>query len=158
MVAAKSSKHRRAGSPFAALILLLVLSPYILIYGSYYLLWGLILRLAIRLTWRGRDVLLVYSDSPTWKDYIERELIPPIHDRAVILNWSDRQNWKSSVAVLAFKHFMNGRNFNPAALVFRPWYSIKRFRFYRAFKDFKHGNPAELEKVSRELFDTLGIR
>jgi hypothetical protein len=158
MVAGKSSKPARTGQPFVALLLLLVLAPYILIYGSYYLLWGSILRLAIWLTWSGRDVLLVYSDSPTWKDYMEREIIPPIHDRAVILNWSDRQNWKSSVAVLAFMHFMNDRNFNPAALVFRPWHSVKRFRFYKAFKDFKHGSPAELERVSRELFDTLGIR
>ncbi len=158
VVAAKHPEPARTGSPFLGILLLLVLAPFILIYGLCNVLWSLILRLAIWLTWKGRYVLLVYSDSPTWKDYIEREIIPPIQDRVVILNWSNRRNWKSSVAVLAFRHFMSGWHFNPAALVFRPLHSVKIFRFFEAFKDFKHGNPAEVERIRREMFETLGIR
>ena len=157
-MAAKSPEPSRAGSPFLGILLLVVLLPYILIYALFSVSWGLILRLAIWLTWRGRDILLVYSDSEIWKGYIEREIIPPIQDRAVILNWSDRRNWKDSTAVLAFRHFTGMRDFNPIVLVFRPLQSVKKFQFFNAFKDFKHGNPAEVEKISKELFETLGIQ
>ncbi|HLO13901.1 MAG TPA: hypothetical protein VK206_03665 [Anaerolineales bacterium] len=112
---------------------------------------------AIWLIWRKQFVVFVYSDSPTWKDYIAREILPYLPDRAVILNWSERKKWKNSLASLVFKYFGGYRNFNPIALVFRPFHLVKTYRFFEAFREFKHGNPKKVEKIKKELFDDLGI-
>ncbi|MGB8983865.1 MAG: hypothetical protein WCC12_18490, partial [Anaerolineales bacterium] len=99
----------------------------------------------------------VYSDSPTWKDYIERETLPRLGKRAVILNWSERRNWKTSLPVLAFRTFGGYRNFNPIGIVIRPFRCAKTYRFFEAFKEFKQGDRGKVEKISMELFKTLGI-
>jgi hypothetical protein len=99
----------------------------------------------------------VYSDSPIWKEYIEREILPYIQDYAVILNWSERRKWKSSLAVLAFRYFGGYRNFNPMALVFRPFHFVRTYRFFEAFKDLKKGDPKQVEEIKKELFRNLGV-
>ena len=101
--------------------------------------------------------MFVYSDSPTWKDYIETKILPQIRDRAVILNWSERRKWKNSLAVLAFRYFGGHKNFNPIGIVFRPFRLVKAYRFFEAFKEFKHGDTEKVEKMKRELFEALGI-
>ena len=145
-------------SKFLVFLFLILFLPITLLYVLLYLLWGIFLYLAIWFTWRGRSVLFVYSNSPIWKDYIEREILPYLQDRAVILNWSERRIWKKSLPVLAFRYFGGDRNFNPMAIVFRPFRLVKTYRFYEAFKDFKHGNTRKVEEMKRALFETLGIR
>lgn len=122
-----------------------------------YLLWGIVLALAIWLTWRKKAALFVYSDSPAWKEYIEREILPYIQDRAVILNWSERRKWKSSLPVLAFRYFGGYRNFNPIGIVFRPFRLVRTYRFFEAFQKLKQGDSRKVEKVRDELFEVLGI-
>jgi len=153
-----SPKRLNAGSKALITLLLVILSPILIIAVCLYLLWGAILYIAIWLTWKKQFVLFVYSDSPTWKEYIEREILPYIQDRAVILNWSERRNWKSSLAVLAFRYFGGYRNFNPIGIVFRPFHFVKTHRFFEAFKEFKHGNLKKIEELKEELFETLGVR
>ena len=136
-------------------LLLLIFLPLVLIYLAFYLVWGLILCTAIWLTWGRRDVLFVYSNSPTWKEYIERELLPSIQTRAVILNWSDRRNWKNSLAAWAFRYFGSDRNFNPMAVVFHPLRVPRIYRFYEAFKEFKHGDPRKIEELKKEFLCDL---
>jgi len=121
--------------------------------------WSLCLHLAIWSWWcsRGCDVLFVYSDSPIWHDYIETNLLPHIRRRAVILNWSQRRNWRLSLAHIAFGHFGGGEEFNPLAVVFRPFRSTRTFRFWRAFREFKHGKPEALLTVQQAFFDAIGI-
>jgi hypothetical protein len=112
-------------------------------------------------TWwcvRGRDVLFVYSDSPIWHDYIEQHILPYLGERAVVLNWSQRKRWRFSIARLAFHHFGGYRQFNPLAVVFRPFRRSRVFRFWEPFKEFKHGRPAALRKVVGELFSLIGTR
>ena len=133
--------------------ILIIFAPVIIISALLYVSWGIILYVTIWLTWKRRFVLFVYSDSPTWKNYIEAEIIPKIQNRAVILNWSERKAWKNSLAVLTFRYFGGDRNFNPLALVFRPFRFAKDYRFYEAFKKYKHGKSEEVEKVLNELFD-----
>ena len=133
-------------------LLLIILSPLLIIPVLLYFLWGGVLYLAIWLTAKKPFVVFVYSDSPTWKDYIEREILPYLKDRAVILNWSERINWKNSLAVLAFRYFGGFRNFNPIGMIFLPFRFVKTYRFFEAFKEFKHGNHKNVEKLKKELF------
>jgi hypothetical protein len=153
-----SPKRLNAGSKALITLLLVILSPILIIAVFLYLLWGAILYMAIWLTWKKQFVLFVYSDSPTWKEHIEREILPYIRDRAVILNWSERRNWKSSLAVLAFRYFGGYRNFNPIGIVFRPFRFAKTYRFFEAFKEFKWGNPKAVEEIKNELLEILGVR
>src|SRR5512139_930313 len=53
-----------------------------------------------------RFVLFVYSDRQIWKPYIEQNILPPIQEHAILLNWSERNQWdKRSRAVQAFRHW-----------------------------------------------------
>ena len=45
--------------------------------------------------------------------------------------------------------------FNPIATVFEPLSWPRRFRFYRAFRSFKHGRPDEVETLRREFLQLL---
>ena len=154
------SKSRDRGKRLGAVVgvsLLILLSPLILVGAVLYGLSGFVLYIAIWLGWclRGRHVLLVYSDSPIWREYIEKEVLPRFEGRAVVLNWSERKRWKNSLAVLAFRRFGGWRAFNPLAVVFRPFRFAKVFRFFEPFQEFKHGNPAKVEQLKTELFEAL---
>lgn len=150
----------KKGSAFSNVLIILLLisfSPILIFAVFIYFLWGAILYLTIWLTRQKPFVIFVYSDSPTWKDYIEREILPHIQGRAVILNWSERRNWKNSLAVLAFRYFGGYRNFNPLGMVFRTFHPVKTYRFFEAFQEFKRGNPNNVERLRKELFDDIEI-
>jgi len=138
-------------------LLLIVFSPILIITVLLYFLWGAILYLTIWLTSKKPFLVFVYSNSPIWKDYIEREILPHIQNRAVILNWSERRHWKNSLAVLAFRYFGGFRNFNPMGMIFRPFRFVKTYRFLEAFKEFKHGTSRNVERLTKELLDDIGI-
>lgn len=150
-------KKRNGLSKALISLLLIILSPILIISVLLYFLWGAILYLTIWLTSKRQFVVFVYSDSPTWKDYIEREILPYLQNRAVILNWSERRNWKNSLAVLAFRYFGGHRNFNPMGMVFRPFHFVRTYRFFEAFKEFKHGDTRNVEKLKKELLDDIEI-
>ena len=99
-------------------------------------------------------ILFVYSDSPNWKSYIERNILPQIQDHAVILNWSERNQWdKTSWPVQVFEHWGGQKNFNPLAVVFCGLTQVRVIRFYRAFLDFKHGKEALLRQAESQLLE-----
>lgn len=127
--------------------------PILASVGLIYALWGLVLSIAIWGTWgiRGKYILFVYSNSPIWKDVIENEVIPAIVDKTIVLNWSERTTWQPSLAVCAFHYFGGRRNFNPLAIVFRPFKLNQTFRFYEAFQDYKHGKKEKFEKLRTGL-------
>jgi hypothetical protein len=141
----------------AGTALLILLIPLALVVVLFQALWGLILYVTIWLLWcpRGRYVLFVSSDSPIWRDYIEREILPRLRGRAVILNWSQRKRWNYSLAVAAFGYFGGDRAFNPLAVVFRPFRFAMAFRFFEPFQEFKHGKPEKVEKLKEQLFEAL---
>jgi hypothetical protein len=150
---------KQNGLPKALItLLLIILSPIVIISVLLYFLWGAILYLTIWFTSKKPFVVFVYSNSPIWQDYMEREILPHLRDRAVILNWSERRNWKNSLAVLAFRYFGGFRNFNPMGMVFRPFHFVTTYRFFEAFKEFKHGNSKHVEKLRNELFDDLLLK
>ena len=117
------------------------------------------LHIAIWTWWclRGRDVLFVYSDSPIWRDYVEERILPYLGERAVVLNWSERKRLRVSLARLAFHHFGGYRQFNPLAVVFRPFRRTRTFRLWQPFRDFKHGRPEALRQMESEFFKLIGI-
>jgi hypothetical protein len=137
--------------------LLVVLLPLVVVAGVLWLMTAALLLLVVWLTWcsRGRYVLVVYSDSPVWRDYFEQNVIPVVGSRGVILNWSERKQWSFSVPVALFRFFGGAREFNPLAVVFRPLAWPRRFRFYGPFQAFKHGRPQEVEDTRRDLLKLL---
>jgi hypothetical protein len=104
---------------------------------------------------RGIDVLLVYSNSPIWQEYFETEIRPRLGARAVVLNWSERKQWRAGLASMAFRFFGGSKEFNPLAVVFRPFRRARVFRFWAPLKAQKHGDAEPLERLEVELFNLL---
>jgi hypothetical protein len=76
----------------------------------YLLIWLLWLR-------NGKDVLLIYSNSPIWHEYMTTRILPLVQQRATVLNWSERKNWqKWALAVRVFHMFSSGHD-----LILRSW-------------------------------------
>ena len=120
-----------------------------------YWLYGRLLVLLARLSRTGRGVL-VYSDSPHWREYIETGWLPHCAGKVTVLNWSRRKQWKTSPAVLVFQHFCGTQDFNPSVVLFRGPRRPLVFRFYYAFRDARHGKRGPLEGLERRLFEELG--
>jgi len=139
--------------------LALVFIPLLIVSLLYVLVLTLCLHLALWCCWslRGRDILLVYSDSPNWHDYFEQNILPLLGERAVVLNWSRRREWRLSLATIAARHFGGRREFNPLAVVIRPFRLTRTFRFWQPFQDYKHGRPEPLQRMEGEFLDLLGV-
>lgn len=141
------------------LIGLLVTIFFPIIFG--YFLWDVYLRLQFLRVYKihGQFILLVYSDSPDWKSFIENNWLRIIRPYSIVLNWSERKKWNSwSWPVQAFKHWGGGKNFNPMAIVLAGGFKIKVIRFYEAFKDFKHGKEEPLRTAENQLFEFVKAR
>ena len=138
-------------------LLLAVLLPLVAVGAILWLLFATLVQVVVWVTWcpRGRYALVVYSDSPIWREYFEQAVLPALGSRAVVLNWSQRKRWRLSLPVMLFKLFAGSRDFNPIALVFEPFSWAERFRFYKAFRAFKHGRADEVEAVRLEFLTRL---
>jgi hypothetical protein len=125
-----------------------------------WLIYSLVLYVLVWLIWRkrGKDILFVYSNSPIWQDYIEEQILPKIESRSVVLNWSHRREWlrQWSLASLVFRNFGGQREFNPLAIYFPLFAPHRSFRFWRAFRNWKHGNPEKLNQMEEDLFRCIG--
>jgi hypothetical protein len=114
-----------------------------------------------RAVWQpqGKDLLLVYSNSPHWKQYVEENWLPRWRQRAVVLNWSERGTWQRERGpeVALFRAFAGDREFNPLGIVVPP--EGRRalvVRFWRPFRDYKHGRDRLLRAAEAELERRLG--
>jgi len=152
------AKSRKRSTDVAVLLAVALLSPiwvpYVVLALLGIALYASMLYLAIWITWlpRGKEVLLVYSDSPVWHDYMVAEVRPLVQERAMVLNWSERARWRHwSLPAMAFRFFGGSYAFNPMVVVFRPLRRAKTFRFWPAFKEGKHGDREPVEKLRREL-------
>jgi hypothetical protein len=135
-------------------IILIVLVPLLLIVFTFYLIHRSVLYLLIWLLWlpRGKDVLVITSDSPIWRDYIANEVLPLVQARAVVLNWSARKRWpKWSFSRHVFRTFAGEREFNPMVVLFPIFRPARLFRFWSAFKSFKTGDTEAVERLRLEL-------
>jgi hypothetical protein len=102
---------------------------------------------------RGKDLLLVHSNGPHWKQHIEDHWLPRWGARAVLLNWSERSTWEASrPEVGLFRECAGDREFNPLAIVVPArGHSVHVVRFWRAFRDHKHGRTHSLRAAEAEL-------
>jgi hypothetical protein len=146
----------------AALVLALpvtvIVVPLALVAVTLYLLHRLAVYLLVRALWlpKGKDVLVVLSESPIWQDYMTAEIVPLVRKRAVVLNWSERKKWpRRSFARHVFRTFGGQRNFNPLVVVFRPLRRAEVFRFWQAFKDWKYGRTEAVERLRERLLAAL---
>ena len=143
--------------PWWVLPLLVVLLPLVAVALLLWLISSLLLLSVVWLTWcpRRRYALVVYSSSPIWQEYFETQVISQLGERAVVLNWSERKRWTLSLPVILFRVFGGTRDFNPIAIVFQPLLWPRSFRFYQAFRSFKHGRPEDVERLRVEFFRLL---
>jgi len=145
---------RRIARAALLVVLLPIIIPFAAAVLALYWLHRLVLYALIWLLWlpRGKDVLLVYSDSPIWHDYMRTQVLPLVQERAVILNWSHQSRWpKWSFSVHVFRSFGGRERFNPMVAVFRPFRSARVFRFWSAFKDWKRGYTEPVERLRNDL-------
>jgi hypothetical protein len=138
-------------------VLLAALLPLVLVFLLLWLIGAVALLLLVWLTWlpRRRYALVVYSNSPVWQGYFESRILPQVGERAGILNWSERGRWRPTLSVFLFRVFAGSREYNPIAIVFEPLSWPRQFRFYDAFRAFKHGKPAEVERLRQEFLALL---
>lgn len=106
----------------------------------------------------GKDLLLVYSNSPHWQSYVETNWIPRWESRAVILNWSERSKWNRNQPEVALFHALaSEREYNPLAIVVPPRGRAIVVRFWKAFRDHKHGKIQKLQQQEAELERLLAV-
>jgi hypothetical protein len=154
-------KKSAIGRIVEATLSVFILPIIIPLFAVALLLYGLhrvTLYLLIWLLWlpRGKDVLLVYSDSPIWHDHMTHEVLPILQSRAVVLNWSERNRWpKWSFAVHVFRSIGGGNEFVPMVAIFSPFRRAKVFRFWSAFKEWKRGNTEPINRLREDLLLTL---
>jgi hypothetical protein len=99
-----------------------------------------------------RRALFVYSDSPNWKAYVETRILPQLPRNTIVLNWSQRALWsRKDLSVRLFHGFAGDREFNPIGLVFERFRLVGEYRFWRPFRDAKHGNPVPLQVIERQF-------
>jgi hypothetical protein len=158
MVLKMQLRRWRGRIVFALVVVVLspVVLPLLVVYGLY----ALLLHVLVWLLWTpaGKRVLFVYSNSPVWQSYIEDNILPRLPRGSVVLNWSERGRWRWWSLSAAVFHFYGGsREFNPLAVVVRPLRWGRTFRFWRAFRDAKHGNRDALQLVETQFFTYLGL-
>jgi len=140
------------------ILLLPIIVPLLLCIGIVYLVVTILLYLAAWLAWNTRGVHVVYvcSNSPNWQSHVENDILPILPQPRIVLNWSERNIWKKiSLASMCLCHFGGYRDFNPMAMVFRPFHRVKIFRFHQAFLDAKHGKPEPLAGTEKEFLEFI---
>jgi hypothetical protein len=156
------TRHKQPWSRLREAVLIVVIVPFVLPLALFaiasHLAYRALLSLLVWVLWlpRGKDVLFVYSDSPIWREYIATQVLPLVHERAIVLNWSERKRWSRwPLSVAVFHHFGGAGDFNPLVVVFGPLRLARVFRFWSAFNDWKRGYKEPVEKLRQELFASL---
>ena len=103
----------------------------------------------------GKDVVVVYTDSPHWKEYIETRWLPRCGDRAIGLNRS--KPWREDQPEARLWRAVAGTaEHTPVVIVVPPRGKVQIVRFWLAFRDFKHGKDKRLREAEARLATILG--
>jgi hypothetical protein len=152
------SRQNRPLTNVVGLATVFLLFPLGVAFLAGWLLATIALHLALLVVWlpRGRRVLFVTSDDATWKTHLDLNVVPRLPKTAVILDWSARARWSPfQLGAWLFRLWSGDRNFNPLAIVFRPWRGPKIFRFWSAFQELERGNPEPLRAVQAAFLGEL---
>jgi hypothetical protein len=158
MTRKKKSRARRLWNAVFVVLLLPLVVPLALISLMLYVAHRSVLYMFIWVLWlpKGKDVLLVYSDSPIWREFMATQVLPLVQKRAIVLNWSERNRWLPfSLRTHVFRCFGGSREFNPLVILFRPLQRARIFRFWLPFKDWKRGYSEPVERLRQELLSSL---
>ena len=98
----------------------------------------------------GRDLLIVYSASPHWQDYIDSQWVAKWGDRAVVLNRSS-PDWQQQAEATLWQRLAGRVEHTPVVIVIPRRGRPQVIRFYNAFNDYKHGKAATLRARERDL-------
>ncbi len=103
----------------------------------------------------GKDVLVVYTDSPHWKEYIETQWLPRWGDRAIAFDRS--QPWREDqVEARLWRAVAGTAEHTPVVIVVPPRGKVQIVRFWLAFRDFKYGKDKRLRDAEARLATILG--
>ena len=98
----------------------------------------------------GKDLLVVLTASPHWQPYIERHWLSRWGSRAVVFDRS--KPWRKDDPAAALWASIKGfEEHTPLAVVVPRRGRVRVVRFFKAFRDFKHGKEARLRAAEREL-------
>jgi hypothetical protein len=155
-MAEETTKWQRIiAAPFV-IVIFLFFSPLFIIFGIIHFVTGKRLSSIFKSKWgpEGKFILFVYSESPNWQEYVEENIVPKLQPNVVTLNWSKRSEWQDNERLEAkvMKHWGGSREFNPLAIVFPEKGKVETIRFFKAFKDYKHGNNKLLKQQEDTLF------
>ena len=153
-----SKWQRIVGAPIIAVIFLLA-SPFFIVFGIIHYITGKQLSKKFKTKWEPEEkfILFVYSESPNWQEYIEKNIIPKLQPNVTTLNWTKRSEWKDDEPLEAkvLKHWGGDREYNPLAVVFPKKGKVETVRFFKAFKDYKHGNDKLLKQQEDNLYQIV---
>jgi hypothetical protein len=126
------------------------LAPFALRFGLKFRFW-------VRHGRKGRVILFVYSDSSNWKDYIEAKILPRLEACSVILNWSKRREWESSMQfeTSLFNQWAGSGEFTPTAILFPLMGKVKVFRLWQLSHNPKHGKDKVSKEAEQSLFEAM---
>jgi hypothetical protein len=103
----------------------------------------------------GKDVLVVYTDSPHWKEYIETRWLPRWGDRAIAFDRS--KPWREDQPEARLWRAVAGAvEHTPVVIVVPRRGRVQIVRFFLAFRDHKHGNDRRLRDAEARLARILG--
>ena len=103
----------------------------------------------------GKDVVIVYTDSPHWKAYIETRWLPRWGHRAIVLDRSRPWRHDQPEARL-WRAIAGSAEHTPVVIVVPPHGKVQIVRFWLAFRDFKHGKDRKLRDAEARLGRILG--
>ena len=102
----------------------------------------------------GRDLLIVYSASPHWQEYIDSHWLTKWRDRAVTLNRS-APDWQQQPEAVLWRRLAGRTEHTPVAIVVPLRDRPRIIRFYTAFRDYKHGKATTLHEREADLEHAL---
>jgi hypothetical protein len=158
MTRQKEPLSRRVWKAAIVVALLPIVLPLALITLALYFGHRIALYMLVWVLWlpTGKDMLVVHSDSPIWHDYMTTQVLPLVQERALVLNWSERNKWpRWSFRVHVFHSLGGDREFNPLVVLFRPLRRARVFRFWSPFQDWKRGYREPVERLRQELLSLL---
>ena len=104
-------------------VLTIVIALIIIIPIVLWMLYGVFLRFQWERSFaiNGKRVLIVYSRSPNWQEYIESRWIKPYTSQIVVLDWSNRSEWTKPfpLQVKVFRYWGRSKEYNPMAILTR---------------------------------------